>query len=129
MAISTLASKPLSEFALMHRKMIDDVRSVSFVKNYNGWVKKIGGNALPARRWGADSWIFSNQVIAGLADIEFGPESKVEAFWHWNTPIIPDHSVLLNKFKGGYILEAGIRRTRWKAVEQQLWQMKDEGPM
>ncbi|KAG6915829.1 hypothetical protein DXG01_009662 [Tephrocybe rancida] len=117
-----LATKSLAELAVLNRQTIDAVRNVPFVQAYNHWVAKIGGNAIPTRRLGADSWIFSNQVIGHLDEIDFG--SEMFAFWHWNAPLIPDHSVLLNKFKGGYIIEAGIRPSRWDAIAEDVASMK-----
>ncbi|KAG5641958.1 hypothetical protein DXG03_003850 [Asterophora parasitica] len=117
-----IASKSLAELACINRKAIDDVRNIPFIQAYTHWVAKIGGNAVPTRRRGADSWLFSNQVIGHFDEIDFG--SEMSAFWHWNEPFVPDHSVILNKFKGGYIIEAGIRRSRWEAVAEEVERMK-----
>lgn len=122
--VDSLANTPISELALLHRKTIDDVRDLPFIQSYNKWVATVGGNAIPVRKSGTNSWIFSNQVIGHLDDIDFGPGSEMMAFWHWNAPIIPDHSVILNKFKGGYIIEAGIRRSRWAAMEGEVDRIK-----
>ncbi|KAG5641965.1 hypothetical protein DXG03_003857 [Asterophora parasitica] len=119
-----IASKSLAELAVMNRKAIDDVRNIPFIQAYTHWVAKIGGNAVPTRRRGADSWLFSNQVIGHFDEIDFG--SEMSAFWHWNEPSVPDHSVTLNKFKGGYIIEAGIRRSRWEAVAEEVERMKKD---
>jgi len=120
-----IATKSIAELALMNRQSIDAVRNIPFIQAYNHWVATIGGNGIPTRRRGADSWIFSNQVIGHLDEIDFG--SEMTAFWHWNAPIIPDHSVILNKFKGGYIVEAGIRRSRWEAIAEEVKNAKKEG--
>ncbi|KAG5640586.1 hypothetical protein DXG03_008005 [Asterophora parasitica] len=117
-----IASKSLAELAVIHRKAIDDMRNIPFIQAYNHWVAKIGGVAMPTRRRGADSWVFSNQIVGHLDEIDFG--SEMSAFWHWNLPFAVDHSVILNKFKGGYIIEAVVRRSRWEAVAEEVERMK-----
>ncbi|KAG6808351.1 hypothetical protein H0H92_004389, partial [Tricholoma furcatifolium] len=119
---SDLLTKSLAELAILNRQAIDAVRNIPFIQAYIRWVGTVGGNAIPTRRSGANSVIFSNQVVGHLDDIDFG--SEMLAFWHWNAPIIPDHSILFNKFKGGYIIEAGIRRSRWNAVAEAAQNLK-----
>ncbi|KAG6830789.1 hypothetical protein H0H87_007042 [Tephrocybe sp. NHM501043] len=117
-----IATKSLAELAVLNRRSFDAVRNIPFVQAYNHWVASVGGNAIPSRRRGAESVIFSNQVIGHLDAIDFGSETF--AFWHWNAPLLPDHSIVLNKFKGGYIIEAAIRRKRWNAVAQSIIDLK-----
>ncbi|KAG6910702.1 hypothetical protein DXG01_008746 [Tephrocybe rancida] len=117
-----LAAKPLAELALLHRQTIDTARNVPFVQAYNHWMATVGGNGIPTRRLGADSWIFSNQTVGHFDEFDFG--SEMFAFWVWNTPLTPDHSVALNKFKGGYLIEAVIRTSRWDALAEDVESMK-----
>ncbi|KAG5646234.1 hypothetical protein DXG03_004061 [Asterophora parasitica] len=117
-----IASKSLAELAVIHRKAIDDVRNIPFIQAYTHWVAKIGGIIIPIRRQGVDSWVFSNQVIGHLDEIDFG--SEMSAFWYWDVPFSADNSVIVNKFKGGYIIEAGVRRSRWEAVAEEAERMK-----
>ncbi|KAG5641014.1 hypothetical protein DXG03_006375 [Asterophora parasitica] len=117
-----IASKSLAELAVIHRKAVEEVRNIPFIQAYNHWVAKIGGAAMPTRRRGAESWVFSNQIIGHLDGIDFGSEMK--AFWFWNVPFTADHSVILNKFKGGYIIVACLRRSRWEAVAEEVERMK-----
>lgn len=117
---ASLKDTSIAQFSLIHRDIVKAVRSRDFLQSYIRWVNSpaVGGNALPVHRVGVHSWIFSNQVIGGLDKIDFGVEQL--AFWHWNAPIIPDHSVILNKFDGGYMLEAGVRKSRWLSLEREV---------
>lgn len=107
--IQQMTSMSLYEFALVHRKALEDMRNLPYIQGYQKWVPTIGGQAIPTRRMGTDSWLISNQVIGGVDKLDMG--SELLAFWHWMLPFLPDHTFTLNKLKGGYIFDAcnGIR--------------------
>ncbi|KAG6905399.1 hypothetical protein DXG01_002964 [Tephrocybe rancida] len=121
---SELAAKPLAELAVLHRQSIDTVRNIPFIQAYNHWVATIGRKAMLERTFGTDSWVFTNQAIGRFDEIDFGSGSEMLAFWVWGTPFTPDHTVMLNKLKGGYIIEAVIRTSRWDIIAEAVKNVK-----
>lgn len=107
LSISTLSATPLSTIALSHRRTLSLSRTPSFVQSTMEWTREQGGSATPARRIGTDSWMVTNQVVAGLTNVEWGARS--EGFWLWDVPLMPDHVIKLNKFRGGYLVISSMR--------------------
>ncbi|KAG6905437.1 hypothetical protein DXG01_002736 [Tephrocybe rancida] len=117
-----LAAKPLSELAVLHRQTIDAVRNVPFIQAHSHWQATLGGRAMPIRTLGVDSWAFTNHVTGHFDEIDFG--SEMVAYWVWAVPVTPDHKVVLNKLKGGYIIQAVIRSSRWDAIVEDVERLK-----
>ncbi|KAJ3875514.1 MAG: hypothetical protein NXY57DRAFT_514286 [Lentinula lateritia] len=120
LTVQQVSSMSLYEFALIHRKAIEDMRNIPYIQGYEKWVPSIGGAAIPARRKGTDSWLLSNQVVGGVDKLDLGSEPL--GFWHWMLPFMPDHVFTVNKLRGGYILDgfSGVRPQRLKAIEKAL---------
>ncbi|KAJ4474330.1 hypothetical protein J3R30DRAFT_3659011 [Lentinula aciculospora] len=120
LTVQQVSSMSLYEFALIHRKAIEDMRNIPYIQGYEKWVPSIGGAAIPARRKGTDSWLLSNQVVGGVNKLNLGSEPL--GFWHWMLPFMPDHVFTVNKLSGGYILDgfSGIRPPRLRAIEKAL---------
>ncbi|KAG5650795.1 hypothetical protein H0H81_011017 [Sphagnurus paluster] len=121
-----ITSTPFAELALVHRQNIDTARNIPFIKAYHHWLRTVGGKRIPNRGRGTDSWIVTNQVIGQLDAIDFGSGSEMLALWLWGVPLLPDHTVMLNKFKGGYMIQAEIRCSRWQAIAEEIERMKAE---
>ncbi|KAF9063135.1 hypothetical protein BDP27DRAFT_1385002 [Rhodocollybia butyracea] len=99
-----------------------DIRSLSSMSLYE-LALLIGWGIVPLRRRKLDSWLFSNQVLSGIETLDLG--SGQLGLWFWGTPVLPDHSVTINKFRdGGYLVEACVRASRWRAIEKALERME-----
>ncbi|THV00193.1 hypothetical protein K435DRAFT_837402 [Dendrothele bispora CBS 962.96] len=123
MSKQEIANKSLVELAIIDRQCINNVRNIPFIRSFVQWVNSVGGALIPGRRQGEDPWIISNQVIGRIDDIDFGVE--VYSMWFWNVPLIPDHTVIVNKFRGGYLLQAGLRQSRWVSIKEEAERMND----
>jgi len=120
--IGKLLEMPLSELALAHRQVLLENRNVSFVQAHQKWLEdEMGGDVMFVRPSGVDSWNCSNQTLAGAEKIDFGSEMK--GFWQWSFPFDPDHTIIINEFKGGVLFKANIRRSRWISVENEVKRM------
>ncbi|KAG5634934.1 hypothetical protein H0H81_000276 [Sphagnurus paluster] len=117
-----IASSSLAELALVHRQTVDAVRNIRFIEEYHRRVGTVDRDVI--RRRGRDSWMFTNQVVGQLDAIDFGSGSQTLALWIWSVPFFPDHTVVLNKFKGGYMIQAGIRGSRWQAIADEIEKIK-----
>lgn len=116
----------LYDLALMYRKSIDDTRNITFIQGFIKWLASISGHrVLPPKR--GDIWSFSSLMVAGVNKFDLGSETL--AFWHWTVPLMfaPNHMLVLNKFKGGYIFDpmTGIRSSRWTSIQKVLQGLQD----
>jgi len=96
---------------------------MSFIQSFIRWVKSNGGGFVLALRNHQSSWGFSNHVIGRLDDIDFGLEKQ--GIWFWSPPFLPDHTVVIHKFKGGYLLQGNLRKSRWDSIEKEVERMKN----
>lgn len=82
------------------------------------------GAIIPLWRSNVDAYLYSNQVECGFTDIHFGEGTELVNFWFFNAPLVPDHTILFNKMAGGYVVQAGLRRSRWEAIEKEIERLK-----
>jgi hypothetical protein len=122
-----LAGMRLADLALAHRKTVAENRTLAYIQAYDQWTRSAGGTVFPLRSWGTDSWSYSNQSIGRMDNIDFG-SGKTYMFWNYTKPVAVDHTVFMNKFQGGYILDVGIRRSRWEAVAAEAKRMNEGVP-
>ncbi len=122
-AVSIAVSSPIAiyDLALRHRKALEAIRNVAYVQTVDKWVLDIGGVAVPCRRRGRVGWIFTNQVITGFDKFDLGSEKLGHYFY--NVPFATDRIVAINKFRGGYIIDAGMRNAQWRTVAKKLEEM------
>ncbi|THU82327.1 hypothetical protein K435DRAFT_934036, partial [Dendrothele bispora CBS 962.96] len=118
-----IANKSLAELAIINRQCINNVRNIPFIRLFIQWVRSVGGVLIYARRQGEDPWLISNQVIGRIDDINFGVE--VYSMWTWNLPFVPDHTMIVNKFSGGYLLQVGLRLSRWTSIRKEVERMNN----
>ncbi|KAG6811878.1 hypothetical protein H0H92_005404 [Tricholoma furcatifolium] len=109
-----LASKSLAELASDYRRSIDAARNLSSLSAIYQLFNCSPTKPMPTWQRGTVSWTISNQAIGHFDEIDFGDEML--ALWHWNVPIVPNNTVVLNKFKGGYMIQGVLDRARWKDV-------------
>jgi hypothetical protein len=136
LTVRQVSEMSLYELALVHRGAVESVRNISVVQKYEKWVaapSSIGGldgkAPVPLKKSGIDGWMFSNQVIAGVEQFDLG--SELLGFWHYMSPMFPDHAFTLNKLRGGYVLDgfSGIRPTRMASVERALEGIRSGKPL
>ncbi|KAK7462343.1 hypothetical protein VKT23_007944 [Stygiomarasmius scandens] len=118
-----VADLSLAELAVISRQSIDNVRNMPFIQSLIRYLDSVGGALIPTGKQGQDCWIISNQVIGRADDIDFGLE--MHSMWFWSLPVIPHHTVIMNKLRGGYMLQAGLRRSRWVVIEKEVASMKN----
>ncbi|KAM0748252.1 hypothetical protein T439DRAFT_382712 [Meredithblackwellia eburnea MCA 4105] len=124
---SELHAMSYGQLAVAHRQAIVSSRNVSQAVDYSTWVESIGGSAVPVRRGGQDSWLFSNHCQADLAEgIEWGQGTRLEGHWIFAFPVTPDHAVTINKVRDGIILMSAMRKSRWRSVRVELERIKVE---
>jgi len=116
--ISEISTASLADLAVLHRKSIDECRNVAYLQDYCAVANRLGRNVLPSGQRTVDKWVCSNQTIARMDLLDLGTETS--QFFTWLKPYIPHHGIILNKFKGGYILEISMRKSRWEGVEKEL---------
>ncbi|KAG6829923.1 hypothetical protein H0H92_002946 [Tricholoma furcatifolium] len=109
-----LATNSLTSVAIVHRKAIETARNIPFVQAYHQWMTEINGKPVPRRTFGVKSWSVSNQTVGNFDMIDFGFETL--SYWLWLSPVIPDNAFTLNKFRGGYLIQAVVERARWDDV-------------
>ncbi|KZV94802.1 hypothetical protein EXIGLDRAFT_611314 [Exidia glandulosa HHB12029] len=109
---------PLAQLALTHRRAIDDARNLPYIQNWSRHINLIG-SSVPDRRWRHDSWIMTNQSVARSTDIRF-PSTKTVGFFYYFTPILPDHTIMMNELNGGIVMQGPVRRSRWNAIDRAL---------
>ncbi|KAF9065613.1 hypothetical protein BDP27DRAFT_1228755, partial [Rhodocollybia butyracea] len=120
--IRSLPSMSLYELALHHRKSLNKSRNIAHIQRVDKWTHGWGG-IVPLQRRQLDSWLFSNQVLSGVETLDLGSEQL--GLWFWGTPFVPDHCVAINKLRdGGYLVQAGVRASRWRAIEKALERME-----
>ncbi|KAG6816585.1 hypothetical protein H0H87_004886 [Tephrocybe sp. NHM501043] len=113
-----LRTMSMPELALLHRQSIDAVRNIPFINTYNHWMRRTtsSGKLFVSLRPRDDTVFFTNQTIGKWDQVDFG--SEIFYFWLYVAPFAPDHLITLKQFKEGYIIEANVRRARWKAVAE-----------
>lgn len=52
--------------------------------------------------FGEPGWIFTNQIVAGLTD--FTALGPLHAFWMYESPLLVDHVVMINRMDDGFVL-------------------------
>lgn len=82
---------------------------------------------LPRREMGKDHWIFTNQCVAKLTEIEFKKGGKIRAFWLWDLPFTPDHAVPINQLNGGFVLHGLLRCVQLSNSSIRIAQSKKVG--
>ncbi|KAF9027556.1 hypothetical protein BDP27DRAFT_1437127 [Rhodocollybia butyracea] len=121
--IRSLSSMSLYELALCHRESLNERRNITYIQGVAKWWHSIGWGIVPLGRRKLDSWLFSNQVLSGIETIDLGSEQL--GLWFWGNPVAPDHSVTINKLQdGGYLVEACVRASRWRAIKKALERME-----
>ncbi|KAL1759683.1 hypothetical protein FB107DRAFT_204344 [Schizophyllum commune] len=121
LTIPSLRTAPLPLLAVTARRALLAARHPASLQALLHWRERTG--SLLNRRPGVDSWLVSNQGIGRFADVDFGVET-VE-YWSWTSSVLSmDHILTINGFKGGYVLQAPMRRSRWEAVERELAGLK-----
>jgi len=123
--VNEVAKMSLADFAVLHRAAVKDCHNVAYTQAYVKFLPTMGQNAIPLRQMGVDSWWSSNQALGGPDKIDFGSEPL--AMWHRSSPLMPDHTVVINQFKGGYMFDVGMRRSRWASIEKELERLKGNG--
>ncbi|EJD51008.1 hypothetical protein AURDEDRAFT_135268 [Auricularia subglabra TFB-10046 SS5] len=118
-----LKRSSIGELALAHRAAINALRTLPYVQAWSQYIAEIGRPVVPARRRTSDAWLFSNQVLGAPTDISFGPRVDLRAFYFLLAPFLPDHSVVINKINGGYVMQGYVRRARWNAIERVLQEL------
>ena len=117
LTISSLRTAPLPLLAATARRALLAARQPASLQALLHWRERTG--SLLNRRPGVDSWLVSNQGIGRFADVDFGVE--MVGYWSWTSSVLSmDHILTINGFKGGYVLQAPMRRSRWEAVEREL---------
>ncbi|TRM58824.1 hypothetical protein BD626DRAFT_611095 [Schizophyllum amplum] len=121
LTIDALRAAPLSLVAVMSRRALLAARQPPAVQALLQWRERTG--TLLNRQQGTDSWLVSNQCIGRFSKIDFGVE--MVSFWSWTPSRLQmDHIITVNEFKGGYVVQAPMRRSRWSAMERALDAMR-----
>ncbi|KAG6847026.1 hypothetical protein H0H93_010576 [Arthromyces matolae] len=110
-----LASKSLSELAVLHRRSLKPATELAWVQAYNTYLSKALRGHL-SYRLGPEDWVYSNQMQGGLNEIDF--DSKQYSMFFWLTPVEPGRTITINRFKDGYIIIGNARSKRWRAVQK-----------
>ncbi|KAG6810781.1 hypothetical protein H0H92_010348 [Tricholoma furcatifolium] len=116
-----LASKSLAELAIDYRRSIDSARTLSSLSAIHQLLISFQTKLMLSRKLGTASWTFSNQVIGHFDEIDFGHEML--ALWHWNVPIVPNYTFVLNKLNGGYMIQGTLEPAKWKDVADVVKEM------
>ncbi|KAG6806102.1 hypothetical protein H0H92_012697, partial [Tricholoma furcatifolium] len=116
-----LSSKSLAELASDYRRSIDAARNLSSLSAIYQLFNCSPTKYMPTWQRGTVFWTISNQVIGHFDEIDFGDEML--ALWHWNVPSAPTNNIVLNKFKGGYMIQGMLDRATWKDVTDVVKQM------
>mgnify|MGYP001592800751 FL=1 len=66
--------------------------------------------------FGEPGWIFTNQIVAGLTD--FTALGPLHAFWMYESPLLVDHVVMINRMDDGFVLMGVLRRREWANVQK-----------
>lgn len=106
--VTDFSSLSLATIALDHRRTIELARKPAFIRASLDWFDKPGQQAIPARPWGTEPLIFTNQTVANLTGIDWGG-GPLTSFWWSNVPLPPDHALSINKLNGGYLIMGSLR--------------------
>ncbi|KAG6810780.1 hypothetical protein H0H92_010347 [Tricholoma furcatifolium] len=109
------------QLAIDYRRSIDAARTLSSLSAVHQLHISFRTKPMLSRKLGTASWTFSNQVIGHFDEIDFGHEML--ALWHWNVPIVPNYTFVLNKLNGGYMLQGTLEPARWKDVADVVKEM------
>ncbi|KAH7096893.1 hypothetical protein BKA62DRAFT_718215 [Auriculariales sp. MPI-PUGE-AT-0066] len=104
----------LGDMALTHRKSLDQMRNLSFIKNWVHHMHKNGSSSIPARGNGYDAWLSTNQCQGKTTKIDFGAP-LVGYFYLMN--VMPDHTILTNELHDGFMMQSTMRKSHWDAVD------------
>ncbi|KAG6837577.1 hypothetical protein H0H93_006991 [Arthromyces matolae] len=118
-----LAEKSVAELAILHRKGLEPAGEVAWLQAYNTYLRKHG--RITARQKGDEQWLFTNQVIGRMEMIDYG--SKMSGLWVYCTPL-ECNMIGINKFKGGYLIQATGRSARWRTVAKAVQEMDRSQP-
>ncbi|KAI5475787.1 hypothetical protein MNV49_000838 [Pseudohyphozyma bogoriensis] len=107
--ISTLHTTTVASLALHNRRALVHNRHLSNIKP--GMQRSPNPKPyIPHREWKRDSWIFTNQSVAGLTEIEWpGSGVMTERFFFHETPTAMEHHVAMNGFRGGFLIQGMLR--------------------
>lgn len=125
---SKLSPMSLVDLAVMHRAHLSSVRTQGFIGAYTKYLGPVS-TAVPIvpKRYsdGTNFWVM-NKATIDLASIELGAE--LIGVWDMaigtrKSPEV-DHTVFINKFKGGYTFTCKMRKNRWEAVAKAVEKAK-----
>ncbi|KAG6915015.1 hypothetical protein DXG01_013920 [Tephrocybe rancida] len=115
-----LLAKSLPEVALWHRQGVQPfLLDSSWIQVTDTYFKSDPSpisNGIRPRQWGEKPLYFINQFLAHLEDIDFG--SKMHLMWLYYTPTDAFHSITINKFRSGYLVQGSLWPKRWDAVDE-----------
>ncbi|KZW01234.1 hypothetical protein EXIGLDRAFT_760993 [Exidia glandulosa HHB12029] len=114
----------VADLAYLHREAVDGVRTVPYMQSWIRHISTQGRPSVPARRRGVDVWTFTNQVLARPTEIDFGV--PIAGFFYFFCPLQIDHTTVVNKLNGGYMLNAMLRAKRWEAIERAVQRLQVE---
>ncbi|KAG6847737.1 hypothetical protein H0H93_006250, partial [Arthromyces matolae] len=118
-----LSGMSLVELAILHRTGLKSASEIAWLQAYTAYLKNtLQGRLVYGQRSGDESWICTNQVIGRLDQIDYG--SPLSGVWAWLTPFEPGRFLQLNKLRGGYVIHANARATRWRSVTEAIQELK-----
>jgi hypothetical protein len=123
--VNKLADMRLADLTLTHRKCVTENYTLSYIHACDQWIRSVGGIVFPLRS--TSSWSFSNQSIGRLDSTDLG-SGKTYMSWNYTKPVAVDHMIFVNRFQDGYILDVGIRRSRWEVVVAEMKRMNEGIP-
>ncbi|KAG6849168.1 hypothetical protein H0H93_010845 [Arthromyces matolae] len=122
-----LAKMSVAEIAILHRKGFEPTADIAWLQAYNTYLKKaLRGHMTVKWNKTDDLWIFTNQVIGRVDNIDYG--SKMFGVWVWFHPFEFPSEIGINKFKGGYLVQGTARSARWRAVAKAVENMDRPQP-
>lgn len=122
--ISTLPRTSLATIALLHRRALAGSRTPAFLLATEAFITHRGGFGVPRAEIGRSSWVFSNQQVAGLPDIDFGQGTTARGYFMWVLPTAIDNATRINRQRGGYFVSTKMRKARWEAVAGELGRLQ-----
>ncbi|KAG6847733.1 hypothetical protein H0H93_006276 [Arthromyces matolae] len=119
-----LAAMSLGQLAILHREAFKPAGKIAWIQAYNTYLNKaLGGHLTFPRRGGDEPWMYTNQTRTQLDKLDFG--SKGYVTWFWLTPQEYSNTICINKFQGGYLIQANARSTRWRAVAKAVEELQE----
>lgn len=123
--ISALPSHSLASLSLLHRRALISSSTPSYIHATHSLLLTRGGNGLPTALPNLSNWIFTNQQVAKLPEVEFGLGSRLRGFFVWSLPDEGDNATRVQRVDGGYFLSTRMRGGRWRSVEGELERMRE----